>query len=42
MRKLIEKYDSYVADRTKAALKDTDETDSFDQAVQETLKEQLY
>ncbi|MFD2205434.1 vWA domain-containing protein [Kiloniella antarctica] len=42
MSKLIKKYDSYVAEKAKAALKDTDETDSFDQAVQETLKEQLY
>ncbi|MEH6633350.1 MAG: vWA domain-containing protein [Halopseudomonas aestusnigri] len=41
MSKLIKKYDTYVEEKAKAALEETNETDSFDQAVQETLKEQL-
>ncbi len=41
MSKLIKKYDSYIEEKTKAALETNSETDSFDQAVQETLKEQL-
>ncbi|WP_088245205.1 vWA domain-containing protein [Kiloniella majae] len=38
MSKLITKYDDYVAQKAKEQGK----TDSFDQAVQETLKKQLY
>ncbi|KLN59242.1 von Willebrand factor, type A [Kiloniella spongiae] len=38
MSKLITKYDAYVAEKAKEQGK----TDSFDQAVQETLKKQLY
>ncbi|WP_088245199.1 vWA domain-containing protein [Kiloniella majae] len=38
MSKLITKYDAYVAQKAKEQGK----TDSFDQAVQETLKKQLY
>ena len=37
MSKLIKKYDGFVAEQSKAS----SETDSFDQAVQETLREQL-
>ena len=38
MSKLITKYDAYVAEKAK----EQGETDSFDHAVQETLKQQLY
>ncbi len=41
MSKLIKKYDDYVAEKSKSTPESTSETDSFDRAVKETLREQL-